>query len=419
MTSGTSRACAVLSSAFLLILASVAAEAAEMGVDGFVRGQAAEVASPVPWIEAGFGKLVDGEWAADFESVFQGEAQLGLDLRGGDVLRLHLHGVARTQPDAALGEQVGLVEAFVLYRPALSDDTRLRFTVGTFFPPTSRENTRPLWSSPYTLTLSALNSWIAEEVRLTGLEIGVTHATTRDEFLAAATVFGANDTSGTLLAWRGWAMGDRLSSVGEDLPLPPLPTLEPGGAFGLQRAEGTRPVDELDDRPGFQARARWSRQDVALLQASYLDNRGDRALHRGQYAWRTRMFTVGAEVQLGSRFILVAEAARGDTGMGVEAGPHVDLDFTAGYALASWNSGGFRVSARYDRFENRDRDHTAEPNEEDGQAVTLAVLWEPTAHVRLGLEGLRLWNDRPAAAFAGASEDVDAKRLLAELRIVF
>ena len=64
MTSGTSRACAVLCSACLPILGSVAAEAAELGLDGFVRGQAADVASPVPWIEAGFGKVVDGEAAA-------------------------------------------------------------------------------------------------------------------------------------------------------------------------------------------------------------------------------------------------------------------------------------------------------------------------------------------------------------------
>ncbi|HET9314261.1 MAG TPA: hypothetical protein VFQ51_01685, partial [Vicinamibacteria bacterium] len=287
------------------------------------------------------------------------------------------------------------------------------------FPPTSRENTEPLWSSPYTLTLSALNSWIAEEVRLTGLEVGVSHETVRDELVAAVTVFGANDSSGALLAWRGWALGDRLSSVGEDLPLPPLPTLQPGGAFGKQRAEGTRPVDELDDRPGFQARARWRRQDVALVQASWLDNRGDRGLHDGQYAWRTRMLSLGGEAHVGSRFVLVAEAARGDTGMGVETGPHVDLDFTAGYVLASWRAGGVRFSARYDRFENRDRDGTAEPDQEDGEALTVALLWEPTTHLRLGVEGLRLWNDRPAAASAAAGEDLDAKRLVAELRIRF
>jgi hypothetical protein len=412
-----------LAAALLLVtVASLpprAAQSADLKAEALLRGRSGAVQSQAPWIEAGFGKLVDGGDADDFDSTFQGEAQLGVDLRSGDVLRLHVHGLARTQPGAALGRQAGLVEAFVLYRPRLSDSTRLRITAGHFFPPTSRENTGPLWSSPYSLTLSALNSWVAEEMRLTGAELGVTHSTSRDELLLAATVFGANDSAGALPSWRGWTLGDRLSSVGERLPLPPLPSLSPGGAFADQRSDGTRPVDELDGQPGFQARARWSRPEVALLQAAYFDNRGDRLLHRGQYAWRTRMASVGGEAHLGPRLTLVAEAAVGNTGMGPATGPHVDLDFSAGYILASWATDRFRVSARYDRFDNRDRDQTAEPNQEDGQALTVAVLWQPTGHLRLGLEGLGLWNQRPAAAYSGARPNADARRLLAELRLLF
>jgi hypothetical protein len=412
----------VAATLLLVTLASLPprpAHGAELKADAMLRGRAGAVQSQAPWVEAGFGKLVDGGDADDFVSTFQGEAQLGVDLRGGDVLRLHLHGLARTQPGAALGRQVGLVEAFVLYRPRLSDSMRLRITAGSFFPPTSRENTGPLWSSPYTLTLSALNSWLAEEIRLTGAELGVAHSTSRNELLLAATVFGANDSSGALLSWRGWSLGDRLSSVGELLPLPPLPSLAPGGAFADQRSDGTRPVDELDGRPGFQARGRWSRPEVALLQAAYFDNRGDRLLHRGYYAWHSRMASVGGEAHLGPRLSLVAEAAVGNTGMGPDTGPHVDLDFSAGYLLASWATDRFRVSARYDRFDNRDRDQTAEPNQEDGQALTIAVLWQPTGQLRLGLEGLGLWNQRPAATYSGASPNADAKRLLAELRLLF
>jgi hypothetical protein len=44
-----------------------------------------------------------------------------------------------------------------------------------YFPQPSRENVDPLWSSPYTITLSALNTWIGEEVRLTGLEAALVH----------------------------------------------------------------------------------------------------------------------------------------------------------------------------------------------------------------------------------------------------
>lgn len=396
------------------------APAAELRLEGLLHGRAAAVASQASWMERGFGKLTDGALGAEeFEARFAAEAQLGLLLTAGDDLLVQAQGVARTQPDAAGGSHLGLVEGLVRWRPALSDSTRLRATAGLFFPPTSRENTGPLWSSPYTLTLSALNAWLAEEVRLAGAELGLVYETSRDDLLAAVTVFGASDSAGALLAWRGWSLGDRLSGVGEVLPLPALPTLAPGGAFGKQREDGTRPVDELDGRPGFQARARWSRPEVALLQASYLDNRGDRRLHRGQYAWRTWLASVGGEAHLGARLTVVAEVARGNTGMGFASGPHVDMDFTAGYALASWAAERLRVSVRYDRFENRDRDGTAEPNQEEGEALTVALLWEPAAHVRVGLEGLRLWNERPAAAFAGASADADARRLLAEVRLSF
>jgi hypothetical protein len=244
-----------------LLLPASSARSTEVRVDGLLHGRASGVASQAPWIEAAFGKLTDGSGSPDdFDERYQAEAQLGLDLRAGEALLVHVHGLARTQRDAARGSQLGLVEAFVQSRPELSPSTRLRATAGLMFPPTSRENVDPLWSSPYTLTLSALNTWVAEELRLAGAELGVTHKTARDDdLLAAVTVFGANDSAGSLLAWRGWTLGDRLSSLGEELPLPPLPSLEPGGAFGLQRADGTRPIDELDGRPGFQARARWSR----------------------------------------------------------------------------------------------------------------------------------------------------------------
>src|SRR5262245_19015459 len=98
-----------------LILAAPPVQSAELKAQAILRGRAGAVQSQVPWIEDGFGKLVDGGDANDFESTFQGEAQLGVDLRAGDAFRLHLHGLARTQPSTAAGRHAGLVEAFILY----------------------------------------------------------------------------------------------------------------------------------------------------------------------------------------------------------------------------------------------------------------------------------------------------------------
>lgn len=193
----------------------------------------------------------------------------------------------------------------------------------------------------------------------------------------------------------------------------------PGGGFARQRRDGTRPFEELDGRPGWQARARWTRPDLALLQLAYLDSRGDRRLHRGQYAWRTRFGAVGGELKMGPALILVTEGAIGDTGMGALDEDHVDMRFAAGYVLLSWAGKKARLSARYDRFQNTDRDGTAEDNGESGHAWTLAAFWLPAERWRLGVELLDVRGGRPAAAASGADPDTDARRVILEARWTF
>lgn len=402
-----------------LAFSAVSVPAGELLVDGIASARGMWVESQRSWLEGGFGRLGESG-AAPGEAEFTGRAQahLGLDWQPSPRWQLHAHGAALAQPHEARGRDAGLVEAFVAFRPDLNARLSLRFKAGHYFPQTSRENVERLWSSPYTITLSALNSWIGEEVRLTGVEAGLVAKWDRDELQLHGGGFAANDSSGTLLGWRGWAMGDRLVTAGETLPLPPLRSLAEGGAFADQRDDGTRPVEELDDRIGWNARARWQRGG-GLLQAAYLDNRGDRALHDGQYAWRTRFAQAGLELRLPHGFQLIAEAASGKTGMGDPAGSHVDVDFRAGYALATWSGAKLRLSARYDRFENRDRDGTAEPNGEEGHSVTLAAFLSPRPYLRLGLEYLDLRAHRPAAAESGYDPDTDARRAQLELRLSF
>jgi hypothetical protein len=329
--------------------------------------------------------------------------------------------VLQGEPSSYGGQRAGLVEAFLQFRPELSPATALRFRAGLFFPPTSFENVEPLWQSPYTITLSALNTWIGEEVRLTGLEAAWIRTGNRHRFELAGSAFGVNDPTGTLVAWRGFALGDRLSTLGEVLPLPPLSSLEDGQAFARQRDDGTRPIDELDGRLGYAARARFSRVDVFRIQAAFTDNRGDRRLHEGQYSWATRFAQAGFEAKLGPRLVLVTEGALGDTGMGpaVPGGPLVQVRFRTGYALLSWRGGAWRLSARVDGFRNDDRDGTAEPDGESGWAWTAAVLFTPWSALRLGLEYVAVNGDRPAAAWSGADADTRARRALVEARLVF
>lgn len=405
----------------LVVLAALALplEAGELSVDGVLSARGLVVEGQRSWLEGGFGRLGESGGGAG-DSLFTGRAQahLGLDWKPSLEWLLHAHGVGQMQPGAG-GHEAGLVEAFLVYRPELNPQLSLKLKAGLFFPQTSRENVERLWSSPYTITLSALNSWIGEEVRPTGLEAGLVRRGDRDELQLHAGAFGANDSSGSLLAWRGWAMGDRLVTAGEVFPLSPLRSLGPSGGFASQRDDGTRPIEELDGRVGWNARARWERRGRVLIQASYLDNLGDRALHGGQYSWRTRFAQAGVELRLVQGLDLIAEAADGKTGMGARDEPHVDVDFRAGYALLTWASSTLRLSARYDRFRNRDKDGTTEPNDEDGHAFTFAAFFSPWRSARLGVEWLELKAQRKAAAASGFDPDTNGRRGTLELRLSF
>lgn len=392
--------------------------AGDVSLDGVVSARGMLVEGPRSWLEGGFGRLGESG-GAGHALLGRGQAHLGIDWQPSQQWLVHAHGVARTQPSRAGGREAGLVEVFLAYRPELDPRYSLRFKAGSYFPQTSRENVERLWSSPYTITLSALNTWIGEELRLTGGEAGLVRRSDTHELQLHAGAFGGNDSSGSLLAWRGWAMGDRLVTLGEVFPLPPLPSLLPGGAFALQRDDGTRPVDELDGRLGWSARARWERPDALLLQAAYQDNRGDRDLHRGQYSWRTRFAQAGVELRPAKGLALIAEAADGKTGMGGRSGPHVDVDFRIGYALLTWGNEKRRLSARYDRFRNVDKDGTTEPNGEDGHAWTLAGFVSPHERVRIGLEYLELKAQRPAASHSGFDPDTNGRRGTLELRLRF
>ena len=394
---------------------------AEVALHGVASARGLVVEGQGSWLEGGWGRLTEGAGEPnDALPAVRGQLHLGLDWRPGSIWLVRATGVLQGEPDASLGQRAGVVEAFAQAQPDLTARTQLRVRAGLFFPQTSLENVDRLWQSPYTVTLSAWNTWIGEEARLGGLETAWVFQGARDRVELAGAAFGANDASGALVAWRGFALGDRLTTIGELLPLPPLTTLEPGGAFAAQRDDGTRPVDELDGRVGWHARARYAREGRVRVQAALTDNRGDRALHRGQYAWRTRFAQAGLEASLGPDVTLVAEGAVGETGMGLPApNPRVDLRFKTGYALLSWSRGPVRVTGRVEAFDNQDRDGVAEPNQEDGWALTGAVFWQATRVLRVGAEYLTVRAQREAAAFSGADPDTDARRAMLELRLAF
>ena len=65
-------------------------------------------------------------------------------------------------------------------------------------------------------------------------------------------MFGWNDTSGTLLSFRGWALHGLTTGVDTQLDLPPLSPFMP-----YRQGPRTNPVLELDNRAGYYGRLEW------------------------------------------------------------------------------------------------------------------------------------------------------------------
>jgi hypothetical protein len=400
---------------FVLVLAAAVPALAQsvFHFDGYAAAQTINATGPESWRTGDFGRLDAG---AARDRVL-GVAQLGADFAPVKWFDVHASGVARRDPDDYQGDSAGLLEAYADLRATFSSD-EIQLRAGQFFLPTSRENIDPLWTSPYTIHFSAINSWIGEEVRPRGLDLQWRHTLQNGASLtAAATAFRDNDTMGTLLAWRGWSVGSRLSTWNDVLPLPPLNVLTT--SFPAQR-DGTVPLErDLDGRTGYSARVRYAIPQRALVQVTMLDNKGERELYRGEYSWRTKFALAGVQLGDPDAESFAAEYITGSTGMG--AAPNfVQADFRAAYALLSEKRGRNRWTARYDIFRVMDKDHSAAgSNEDSGRSWTLAYFFDVAKALRAGAEFTQVVAKRPAAAESGFDESQNGREVTVELRYKF
>lgn len=370
---------------------------------------------PDSWLEGGLGKL--GQGGSD--EALRAQAQFGLDVEYQLLWRGRVHLVGDAGNTQSGGRRVGFSEAFVerLWFADNQDHWRLRG--GLYFLPSSMENVGEFWASPYTLTFSAANSWIAEEFRPLGSELSWTRS--HDDGRALELAFGllwGNDTAGALLAWRGFALHDRLGRFDETLPLPPLASLALGGPFGEQDPRGSQAFGtDLDGRPGYTLRARWQPASSLMTRAAWIDNRADRDLYGGDYAWRARFGVLGVEWLPSSQWTIAGEWLWGDSGMGFGGAAFAEASFSTAYLLASWRGESWRFSLRGEHFRVDDLDRSgAEDNDERGHALTLAAFRDLAPGWRLGFEWLHVKARRPGAIDLGLSNRIDGDQLRLELR---
>jgi hypothetical protein len=310
-----------------------------------------------------------------------------------------------------------LDEAYLKLKASPSPLGRLSGRVGYFYPPVSLEHEGPGWTTTDMLSASAIGSWIGEEVKVGGVEATGSRRFADHEISATAGLFGWNDTSGTLLSFRGWALHGVRTGVATRFSLPPMtPFMTP------RQAPGTSPAWEIDHRAGYYGRLEWRPPAPVAVQLFHYDNRGDRIGVRAvQWAWQTRFTTLGLTAAPSPTTRLRAQALTGRTWMGFPfPETWVDVGFRSAYLMASQDLGPGAASLRLDGFETRDHSQR-KLAAADEHGWSLAAGWRQpvTAWADLFLEAQEIRSRRPARALVGERPQQDETVLQTALRLHF
>lgn len=349
-----------LAVAATMLLAGSAAHSATWELDLDLRAVSSDAAPSV--LDGGSSPVRFSERESGLQL---GRLRLALNLPLGEVWRLHLD--ASAWGNDTYPSPIGLTEAYLQFRPYPRNDFRLRVRAGAFYAPLSLENEAAGWASPYTLSYSALNSWIAEELRTIGAEGTVDWLGTRRglpfDIDAVAGVFGWNEIAGAALASNGFILDDRQTPV-----FGRVGQLEP------QDEAYIYPFREMDGRAGYYGGLNLNFPGRLLITALHYDNRADpTSIDTVSHviAWHTTFNTAGLRLEYGPGWTLIGQWMGGRTEIAPNAQTHA-WPFNARYVLLSRQFGSRNtLSVRYDRFEVESRDTQLE-SQQSGHAWTAA-----------------------------------------------
>lgn len=362
-----------------VLLAGSAAHGASWELDLDMRAVTSDAGTPV--LDGGFSPVRFSEQQSGLQL---GRLRLALDTPLGEVWKLHVDASAWGN---AYRNPIGLTEAYLQFRPYPRDDLRLRVKAGAFYAPISLENRTGGWASPYTLTYSALDTWIAEELRTIGLEARVDWLGTRRglpfDVDAVAGVFGWNEVAGAALADGGFVLDDRQT-----------PLFDRVGRIENPSGGYVEPFREMDGRAGYYGGMELHFPGRILVTALHYDNRADPASSDAVshiFAWHTDFNSAGARVEYAPGWTLIAQWLSGHTEIAPRAGA-LEWPFHARYVLLSRRFGNHHMlSARYDRFQVDSRNAEAD-GEQSGHAWTAAYVFDSGKSWTAALEWLRVTN---------------------------
>lgn len=296
---------------------------------------------------------------------------------------------------------VDVTEAWLEWRPVPISAWRSNVKIGAFYAPVSLEHRAPGWSNPYTISSSALNTWVGEELRTIGAAYELEHLGIADggrfDFGGQVAVYGWNDPAGVVLALRGFAMHDRQT-----------PLFGRIGTFAYGGREQRVIFSEIDGRPGMHAAA-WLRSDLGLeLRALRYDNRGNPAAEKpsiDDYAWDTRFNSLGLRYDGPQGTAVIAQWLDGITRATPD--PESTWNFGAWFLLVAQDVGPHRIAVRYDDFATRQAtQYSPAPwSREGGNAWTLGWTWKLGRHLELATEWLRVDSSYNVRALLGEAPD--------------
>ena len=364
--------------------------------DGRLDIRASVVGGEPGWLDGGFGKLREGGK--------DGETEPRLTLAAADLawkprFSWNLTGLVSITHQRELSNDVDISEAYIEFR---SDPAPTRFAVraGAMWPPVSMEHSGSNWEVTDSITPSAANSWIGEEIKVLAFEASVERSFGEHELKLTAATFLHNDLSGTLLFYRGWSLNDFRVTVDAEHPLPPL---APASADKQDRISTT--FWELDDRAGYYARIDYTPPLPVTFNLFRYDNLGDHVSTREkQIQWLTRFWNFGVAARLDEQTVAKAQVMWGNTAAGAETplGLPGDMDFATAYLLVSRDIGDGRLTVRGDWFETTDNTYVAENNNnEEGWSAMAAYKHPVTDFADVVVELIHVDSDRPGRALYG------------------
>jgi hypothetical protein len=372
----------------LLTAAASPARAVDFGYDAYLDFRLVAPGNERSWFDGGLGKLDYGKGDSPFRfagGVAQGYARLTPEFEA----------VAVVRADDDQKDFILPLESYLRYRPVSTSQWRWSAKLGAFFPPFSLENTELGWTSYWTITPSAINSWIGDELRTIGGETTLQWRDNGNTLSLIGSLYGWNDPAGVLMADRGWAMDDMPTALFDEPRKPDATQILFHGSY-----PDTTPIFmEIDHRIGWYAGAQWENSGGWLVNLYRYDNDADPAAHKTDYfAWHTDFWDGGVSKTWGA-FTFMGQAMTGETIIQPKPTFTSTTDFSAVYGLIGWEMNDWRFAARLDEF--RTHNNSGSLLDEDGYALTGSASWLPKDWLRLSAELLYIDSKRDERSVVG------------------